>query len=87
MKLLSDPSDVDGSPPLPMHVVNPTTGAFTSSPQLSKTERDNFTFSSVSNVSRLRSASVMAESAKNDAAAPKEKAKLTHTNSDMSLRK
>lgn len=82
-----DPSDVDGSPPLPMHVVNPTTGAFTSSPQLSKTERDNFTFSSVSNVSRLRSASVMAESAKNDAAAPKEKAKLTHTNSDMSLRK
>lgn len=70
-----------------MHVVNPTAGAYASSPAISSPERDNFTFSSVSNVSRIRSASVTAESAKVDLPASKEKAKLTHTKSDITLRK
>ena len=87
LQILSDPSDVDNdaSPPLPMHIVNPTTGAYASSPAI--TSSDKFAFSSVSNVGRIRSSSVTADTAKADIPVSKEKPKLMHTKSDITLRK
>lgn len=57
-------------------------GSYMSSPPMSPSECD-FTFSSVSNLSRIRSSSVTAESAARDFS--KDKVKLTHTKSDNQM--
>ncbi|XP_052775619.1 guanine nucleotide exchange factor subunit RIC1-like [Mya arenaria] len=72
-----DPSDNDASPPLAFNMMSPTT--YTSTPAM---EQDHFTFSSVSNVSRIRSSSVTAESMVREANKESGKKKLSHTLSD-----
>lgn len=73
-----DPSDADAPPPLAINLMN--TSAYATSPTVSSLDRDSFTFSNVSNVGRIRSSSVTADSAARDMV--KEKPKLMHTRSD-----
>ncbi|KAH3695914.1 hypothetical protein DPMN_083372 [Dreissena polymorpha] len=82
-----DPRDADTSLPLAFHPISPTT--YASNASVLPIERESFNFSSVSNVSRLRSASVTAEPVVREVSVENMKRKLTHTVSDnqMSLRK
>ena len=74
-----DPSDTDAPPPLAFNLINNCKYA-TSPTAVPPMDQEGFTFSSVSNVGRIRSSSVTAESAVRDSA--KEKPKLIHTRSD-----
>ncbi|XP_060564510.1 guanine nucleotide exchange factor subunit RIC1-like isoform X1 [Ruditapes philippinarum] len=77
-----DPNDADVSPPLVFNQGKVQSCSYIGSPAMPREECD-FTFSSVSNVSRIRSSSVTAESAVREAS--KEKVKLTHTKSDNQM--
>jgi hypothetical protein len=80
--LFLDPNDADVSPPLVFNQGKVQSCSYIGSPTMPREECD-FTFSSVSNVSRIRSSSVTAESAVREAS--KEKVKLTHTKSDNQM--
>ncbi|KAL4236739.1 WD40 repeat protein [Mactra antiquata] len=75
-----DPNDADASPPLALYMAKVHSGSYISSPTMNSTDCDPFTFSSVSNVSRIRSSSVTADTAVRDSQT--DKIKLHHTKSD-----
>ncbi|KAL3868474.1 hypothetical protein ACJMK2_041275 [Sinanodonta woodiana] len=80
-----DPSEADAPPLLTQFNLVNAGGYCNTSPPITPPDRDGFTFSNVSNVSRMRSASVTSTEALRDVPKLKEKTKLTHTKSDNQM--